>query len=122
MLCEKNENELTILKQIPCLLNHYTTSRIPPLVYITDKDLKSVSTNIHTGITVPASKIICTVIDAGEKGNISKSLFNAFFSYINHGTEEIDSTIYAYLLSRTHDKNGIYHRYLFTFSPIPKTL
>lgn len=72
---------------------------------------------IYDGIAVPASKTICTIIDAGEKGNISKSLFDAFYSYIKQNTSEINPTIYAYLLTRTHDNTGSYHRYLYTFCP-----
>lgn len=73
---------------------------------------------IQNGITIPASKVICTIIDAGEKGNITKDLFEPFCAHIGQNGVDADSTIYAYLLTRTHDKMGGYHRYLYTFCPI----
>ena len=165
MLCKKSEEDLDILQCIPQLINHYTTSQIPSLLYVPDKDLKydSFADNmnnamnhldfftpciridrcftgdeiqqdysgwglitqkeyadyftIHNGINIPASKTVCTIIDAGEKGNISKKLFDAFYAYIEQITLEKNPTIYAYLLTRTHDKTGGYHRYLYTFFP-----
>ena len=72
---------------------------------------------IHDGIVIPASKAICTILDAGEKGNISKKLFDPFFSHIEKGTISENHIIYANLLARTHDVEKKYHRYLYTFYP-----
>lgn len=73
---------------------------------------------IHDGISIPASETICTVIDAGEKGTLSKKIFAPFFSYLTQNMPFGDYTIYAYLLARTHDSRQNYHRYLYTFYPV----
>lgn len=165
MLCQKTEAELKILRCIPQLSDTFTTSQMPPLLYIPDNDLLHVSFadttdnamkhldfftpciridrdfagdeakpdysgwgliakkeyadyfHIHEGIEIPASKTVCTIIDAGEKGNISKTLFDPFFSYIEQNIGKTNPTIYAYLLTKTHDDKGRYHRYLYTFCP-----
>ena len=68
------------------------------------------------GNPIPASKVFCTVIDAGEKGTISRKLFDGFFEALGQSHTDHDGTIYGALLTRTHDGSGDYHRYLFTFT------
>lgn len=73
---------------------------------------------IQSGIAIPASKAVCTIIDAGNKGNITKTLFEPFYSHIKCSGLNASSAIYACLLTRTHDSMGGYHRYLYTFCTI----
>lgn len=73
---------------------------------------------VKDGITIPSSETICTIIDAGEKGSVTKTLFDAFYSYVKQNGFNPHPTIYACLLARTHDSTGDYHRYLYTFCPI----
>lgn len=71
---------------------------------------------ISGGITLPSSHVLCTVIDAGEKGTLSKKLFENFLSRLEQESPLHPITIYGALLTRTHDNTGDYHRYLFTFA------
>lgn len=67
------------------------------------------------GVSVPAEEVVYTIIDAGEKGGISGSLFEPVIKAFREelGVEAI--TIFSVLLTRTHDQEGRYHRYLYTF-------
>lgn len=73
---------------------------------------------IQNGIIIPASKAVCTVIDTGEDGNITKMLFDSFCSYVRQSELDSDSAIYACLFARTHDRTGGCHQYLFAFCPM----
>ena len=166
MLRRKSEHELSIIHQLPQLLNQYDLTEITSLLYLSGDELKdgisSESDNsamrhldlftpclridqhftgdesqqdysgwglitekeyadyyhIWNGTIIPASTAICTIIDAGEKGNITQSLFDGFINHIRESTNEKAPVVYAYLLARTHDKFGKYHRYLYTICPI----
>ncbi len=74
--------------------------------------------SIPSGTVIPASNVLCTIIDAGEKGTITASLFHRFIAQFQEQTSHVPQTIYAYLLARTHDADGEYHRYLYTFSQV----
>ena len=67
------------------------------------------------GAAAPAAETVYTIIDAGEKGSISGSLFEPVIKAFKEelGAEAV--TVYAVLLTRTHDQEGRYHRYLYTF-------
>lgn len=74
--------------------------------------------NIHDGIALPSSKALCTIIDAGEKGTLSKNRFEGFLSRLEQESSRESTTVYGALLTRTHDMTGNYHRYLFTFARV----
>ncbi len=66
---------------------------------------------------LPAGPVYCTILDAGERGNITKALFEDFLCYVAGLTNNKAACIYANLLIRFHDETGSYHRYLYTFAP-----
>lgn len=74
--------------------------------------------DIHDGISLPSSKSLCTIIDAGEKGTLSKNRFESFLSRLDQEPSRESTTVYGALLTRTHDMTGNYHRYLFTFARV----
>lgn len=74
--------------------------------------------DIHDGLSLPSSKSLCTIIDAGEKGTLSRNRFESFLSRLDQEPSSAVTTMYGALLTRTHDMNGNYHRYLFTFARV----
>ena len=71
--------------------------------------------DIRDGTPLPSSKALCTVIDAGEKGALSKGRCENFLSRLEQESSREPAAVYGALLTRTHDMAGDYHRYLFTF-------
>lgn len=71
--------------------------------------------------TIPEQLCLMTIVDAGNKGDMTDSLLKPALQYIKHSSYQISGDILGNLLVRTHEKNQ-FCRYLEMMIPVEKRI
>ena len=69
-------------------------------------------------VEMPAARVLTTCVDAGERGGFGLVLFASLIEEARRRGETPTGPIYGFLLARTHDEHGGYHRYVEACLPL----
>ena len=69
-------------------------------------------------VTLPAGRALTTCVDAGERWNFGQALFQGLLDEAERLGEQPLGMLYGFLLTRTYDEAGGYHRYVEAVLPL----
>ena len=69
-------------------------------------------------LTLPATRVLSTCVDAGERWNFGAHLFDDLVAEASRRKEEPTGPLYGFLLTRVYDDRGAYHRYVEACLPL----
>ena len=69
-------------------------------------------------VSMPEERVLTTCVDAGERWGFGRALFEGLLAEARRRGETPAGPIYGFLLARTHDERGGYHRFVEACLPL----